>query len=49
MCIKKAVECAYAANPELKWYLALTDSIIATIQCANTKDQRDKLDSVCMS
>ena len=49
MCIKKAVECAYAANPELKWYLVLTDSIIGTIQCANTKDRRDKLDSVCMS
>ena len=47
MCIKKAVKCAYAANPELKWYLALTDSIIDTIKCAN--DQSDKLDSVCTS
>ena len=53
MSIQEAVKFAYAIKPEreLKWYLALTDSIIGTIQCADacTKEQCDKLDKVCTS
>lgn len=46
--IKEAVELAYAKPPDLKWYLALTDSIIGTIQCADacTKELCEKLDEV---
>lgn len=48
--IKEAVELAYAKPPEsdLKWYLALSDSIVGTIQCADacTKELCEKLEEV---
>ena len=50
--IKEAVELAFHKDPEkvdLKWYMALTDSIIGTIQCAdgNSADQWKQLHEVC--
>ena len=46
--IKEAVESVYVEKLALKWYLALNDSIIGTIQCADacTKELCDKLDEV---
>lgn len=47
--IKEAIELAYAIEkpPDLKWYLALSDSIVSTIQCADvcTKELCEKLES----
>ena len=49
--IKEAVELACHEDPEkinLDWYLALTDSIVGTIQCADggSADQAKHLDEV---